>query len=79
MVYEFYMEQSSIDLVTSPFLIPNIPLRLRPQSLFMLQQTQLHPASGDPPSSQVISGVGGDIENREDTSYRSYRKQPLLL
>ena len=79
-VYEFYMEQSSIDF---GYILP-LKNKRSPQGSGLnfcscYSKHNCTRPSSDPPSSQGISRGGGDGDNRKDTSYRSYRKHPLLL
>ena len=75
-VYEFYMEQSSIDF---GYISKHSP-QVSGLNLFSCYSNHncARPSS-DPPSSRIISRwEGRDGDNREDTSYRIYRKHPLF-
>jgi len=78
-VLEFYMEQASTDFV---YIFPLKSIH-SPQGsgLNLCSCYSKHSytlPSSDPPPSQRISGGEGNEDNREDTSYRKYRKLPFL-
>jgi len=79
-VYEFYMEQPSIDFGYISKYSPQVS-GLNLCSYYSKQNcTRL---SSDPPSSRIIlrkggGAGGGDGDKMDYTSYRSYRKQPLF-